>query len=169
MDLVSSACQKGKVSADQLERALGQTRVKHRKLIRELIEEIRGGATTPLEIAGVKRILKAHALPSGQGQVREHINGGAVVRDRLVLGLIIEFDGRLGHADPYGRFRDLDRDNAAVLSGRPTLRFGWTDVYENPCEAADQVGKALAVLGVRAELVRCSITCSSQLAADSPR
>lgn len=117
MDLISSALQKGRVSADQVERAMRETRVKHRKLILELLDEFRGGATTPLEIVGVRRILKAHGLPTGQGQVREQTSGRTVIRDRLVGGLIIEFHGRLGHSDPGGRFRDLNRDNLAVLTG----------------------------------------------------
>lgn len=168
MDLISSALQRGRVSADQIERAMRETRVKHRTLILELLDEIRGGATTPLEIAGVRRILKAHGLPTGQGQVREQISGKTVIRDRLVLGLIIEFDGRLGHSDPGGRFRDLDRDNLAVLTGRPTLRFGWTDVHENPCKAADQVADTLTRLGSGPTLVRCSRSCRSKFLA-TPR
>lgn len=163
MDLVSSANQKGRVSADQLERAMRTIRVKHRKLIVELLAEIREGSTTPLEIPGVRRILKAHRLPTGHGQVRERINGAVAIRDRLILGLIIEFDGRLGHADPRGRLRDLDRDNTAALTGRPTLRFGWTDVHENPCRAADQVVEALTRLGADIDPVRCSSGCRSRL------
>jgi hypothetical protein len=163
MGLVSSALQKGKVSAEQIEWAMRGMRVKHRKLILALLNEFRGGATTPLEIAGTRRILKAHGLPTGRGQVREQANGRSIIRDRVVGGVIIEFDGRLGHSDPGGRFRDLDRDNAAVLTGRPTLRFGWTDVYDHPCRAADQIAEALTRLGTNPNMEPCSAGCSSVL------
>ncbi len=164
LDQISSACQQGKVSPDQIERAMRGRRVRHRGLIRELLCEIGGGATTPLEIAGVRRILKAHGLPTGQGQVRERTNGRTVIRDRVVHGLIIEFDGRLGHANATGRFRDLDRDNAATLTGRPTLRFGWTDVNERPCRAADQVAAALELMGQTVPVRRCGDHCDSERA-----
>lgn len=168
MDLISSALQKGIVGADQLERAMRDVRLKHRRLILELLAEIRDGATTPLEIVGVRSILKAHGLPTGEGQVRERINGRTVIRDRVVFGLIIEFDGRLGHSDPRGRFRDLDRDNSAMLTGRPTLRFGWTDVHDNPCGAADQVVEALLRLGVSINPVPCSRECRSRFSGVGP-
>ena len=164
MDLVSSACQQGRIGADQIARAMRGRRLRHRRLILELLAEIGGGATTPLEIAGVRRILKAHGLPIGRGQVRERVNGSVVLRDRIVEGLIIEFDGRLGHADPAGRFRDLDRDNDATLTGRPTLRFGWTNVHENPCRAADKVAAALSRMGRQFHFTRCGQHCRSNYA-----
>lgn len=164
MDLVSSACQQGRITADRIEWAMRGIRLRHRRLILELLAEIGGGATTPLEIAGVRRILKAHGLPIGRGQVRERVNGSVVLRDRIVEGLIIEFDGRLGHADPAGRFRDLDRDNDATLTGRPTLRFGWTNVHENPCRAADKVAVALSRMGKQVAFSRCGPHCRSNFA-----
>ena len=164
MGLISSACQKGRVSADQIEQAMSRVQVKHRKLILALLDGIRGGATTPLEIAGTRNILRAHGLPEGSGQMRDRVGGRVVLRDRVISRLIIEFDGRLGHADPGGRFRDQDRDNAAVLTGRPTLRFGWNDVYDDPCQAADQVAEALMHLGTSTRLTPCSDSCSSRCA-----
>ncbi len=158
--LVSSCCQKGLVSPLQIEDAMQGQRIRHRQAIVEVLAEFRSGATTPLEIAGSRRILKAHGLPMGEGQVRSEIARRPVVRDRVVHGLVIEFDGRLGHADPRGRFRDLSRDNQAMLLGMPTLRFGWTDVHQQPCAAADQVHLALAQLGFPATLRPCSPNCA---------
>ena len=47
-------------------------------------------------------------------------------RDRVIeeFGLVLEFDGRLGHADPTGRLRDFRRDNAVAASDDVALRFG---------------------------------------------
>jgi hypothetical protein len=164
MDLVSTACQQGRVTVEQIARAMRGKRVRHRRLIEELLAEIHGGSTTPLEIAGVRRILKAHGLPIGRGQVRERTPSSVLFRDRVVEGVIIEFDGRLGHADARSRFRDLDRDNAATLTGRPTLRFGWADVHAKQCRAADQVALALSNLGRQVSMTRCGERCVSTFA-----
>jgi hypothetical protein len=59
-----------------------------------------------------------------------------VLRDRVLepFGIVIEFDGRLGHSDPTGRLRDNRRDNFVALTGRVPLRYGWQDVHERACE-----------------------------------
>ena len=56
--------------------------------------------------------------------------------------LVVELDGRLGH-DGIGRFRDMYRDNAGVVEGVVTLRYGWHDVTDRPCAMAIQVGDVL--------------------------
>lgn len=137
-------------------------RMKHRRLIAGLIAEMTDGATTMLEIPGVRRILRAHGLPPGSGQVRENQGGAIAVRDRVIeqFGLVIEFDGRLGHADPRGRFRDHRRDNAVALSGRTSLRFGWTDVFEEACESARQVATLLSASGWTGVPTACGTKCT---------
>lgn len=115
--LVAGVCQRRPQVVRQLGLAVrDRKRLRHRKLITSLLSEIRGGATTPLEIPGVRLILRAHGLPTGRGQVREVQDGSIVVRDSVLdpYGVVIEFDGRPGHADPMGRFRDLQRDNAVA-------------------------------------------------------
>ncbi|HEV8527140.1 MAG TPA: hypothetical protein VGS60_06240, partial [Actinomycetes bacterium] len=42
------------------------------------------------------------------------------------------------------RFRDMRRDNAAVVRGEHPLRYGWFDVDERPCDVAAQVALVLA-------------------------
>lgn len=148
--LVARVCQRRPQVVEHLGLAVhDRKRIRHRKLITSLLSEIRDGATTPLEIPGVRLILRAHGLPTGRGQVREEQHGSIVVRDRVIeaYGVVLEFDGRLGHADPIGRFRDLQRDNAVTASGRVSLRFGWTDVHHESCEAAQQVARVLAARG----------------------
>ena len=87
-----------------------------------------------------------------------------MIRDRVIGKLLIEFDGRVGHADATGRFRDLNRDNAALVSGRPTLRFGWVDVHEYPCAAADQVAHVLNLLEIPFDMAACKPLCQSEVA-----
>ncbi|MFA7266478.1 MAG: hypothetical protein WC054_09220, partial [Candidatus Nanopelagicales bacterium] len=164
LDLVGGALQSGRVQLDAFARALASQRVKHRRALTALLAEHRDGLTTSIEVAGVNRILRAHCLPVGTGQQREHLGGRSVIRDRVIGKLVIEFDGRVGHADATGRFRDLNRDNAALASGRPTLRFGWVDVHDFPCAAADQVAKLLNLLDIPFRIAPCSPLCLSEVA-----
>lgn len=162
MSLVTKVCQQRTWMVPRLERALiARVRVRHRKLILALLGEVRDGATTALEIPGVRKILRAHELPTGRGQAREVQRGALILRDRVIdgYGIVIEFDGRLGHDDPSGRFRDHRRDNAVTLSGRATLRFGWVDVHREACEAAAQVAEVLRLRGWLGQLRPCGVAC----------
>ena len=59
---------------------------------------------------------------------------------------MVELDGRMGH-EGTGRFRDLERDNAAAAAGELTLRYGWHDVADRACVAAFQLAAVLARRG----------------------
>ena len=65
---------------------------------------------------------------------------------------VVELDGRAAHPD---RFRDMRRDNRAVVAGRAPLRYGYRDVREQPCATAVQVGTVLSGRGWRGRLRRC--------------
>ena len=67
---------------------------------------------------------------------------------------IVELDGRLGH-DGVGRFRDMDRDNRATLTGAATLRFGWNDVAGDPCRTMRMVAAVLRARGWTGVPGRC--------------
>ncbi|WP_197429858.1 hypothetical protein [Auraticoccus cholistanensis] len=66
---------------------------------------------------------------------------------------MVELDGRFHEG--AGRFRDMRRDNLAMLSGQRTLRFGWPDVTQRPCEAASQVATLLVDGGWGGLFRRC--------------
>lgn len=162
MSLVTSVCQQQRSTIPALELAMhAQPRMRHRSLVLSLIGELRDGATTVLEIPAISKIFRAHGLPTGRGQVRERQGGSTVVRDRVIeeYGLVIEFDGRLGHDDPRGRLRDHRRDNAVALSGRTTLRFGWVDVHNEACESAAQIAVVLASRGWAGTVQSCGPGC----------
>jgi len=163
MDWITKACQRHATTADKLAVALAaRTRHRHRQLVLELISAMRDGATSVLEVDGVRRILRNHELPLGRGQVREYQSGAVVFRDRLIdpPGLVLEFDGRLGHADSGSRFRDGRRDNAVMLSGRVTLRLGWQDVHEDACDSAVMVEAMLIRCGWLGNATACGPSCS---------
>ncbi len=53
---------------------------------------------------------------------------------------VVHLDGKV-HVDE--KFRDMRRDNAAVVRDEDPLGYGWTDVSDFPCEVALQVATVL--------------------------
>ena len=160
--LVTDACQRRLATPSDIRKAMNaHRRVRFRSLIKDLLSEVEGGATTVLEVDAVRLVLRPHGLPTGTGQVREYDGGAVVLRDRVIkeFGLVLELDGRLGHADPRSRFRDFRRDNAVTASGRTALRFGWMDVHEDACQSAYQIAQVLISRGWRGWITPCGPSC----------
>ncbi len=109
---------------------------------------------SPLELNYARDVERAHGLPRGKRQLRSR--RGSYYRDVTYeeFQLIVELDGRLGH-DGLGRFRDMRRDNLAILMGQLTLRYGWFDVVDRPCQVAWEVAAVLAARGWTAVPSRC--------------
>jgi len=65
--------------------------------------------------------------------VRSQVSVFGVGRVDFLIGdrLIIEIDGRLGHADDVGRHKDLTRDANAASWGYVTLRFDYETVVND--------------------------------------
>jgi very-short-patch-repair endonuclease len=70
----------------------------------------------------------------------------------------VELDGSASHPAEQ-RWRDHHRDNAAAVDGVVTLRYGWADVTERPCEIAGEIGAVLARRGWPGPLRRCGPGC----------
>ena len=143
--------------------SLRRTRLRRRALVDATCGYHRDGVTTPLEIGWVRRVERPHGLPRGTRQVRGAVDGRSVFRDVAYeeYGLFVELDGRLGHETAADAFRDMHRDNAAVLVGRATLRFGWTAVMSRSCVAAGQVAGALRARGWTGQLRECGPDCTA--------
>ena len=145
--LVATAVQQRRTTVVRLRRAAaGRARLRHRRLVDALLDDVAAGAETPLEIAYLHQVERVHGLPRG---VRQHrADHSAAVRDVLYeeFAVVVELDGRLGH-EGAGRFRDMERDNAAAVAGELTLRFGWHDVADRSCVAAAQLGAVFARRG----------------------
>jgi len=131
-----------------------------RRILRRILGEAAEGVQSFLEQAYLRRVERAHGLPRARRQVRA-VEGGAVVyRDNEYspYGVLVELDGQIGHAETTSRWRDMTRDNAAAMSGKLTLRFGYHLVGE-PCAAAAQVVAALRLRGWTGTPRACSATC----------
>lgn len=162
VDWITAAIQRKITTARQLERAVRSRRFVHdRRLILDLLADTSTGAESTLELRYLHDVERAHGLPVGVRQSRrptagtEH--GRQVFRDVLYeeYQLIIELDGRTGHADVGGRLRDLRRDNVAALRGETTLRYGWQDVAIDSCLTAFQVAGVLTARGWPGPLQSC--------------
>jgi predicted transcriptional regulator of viral defense system len=107
-----------------------------------------GGVHSSLEYRYLRDVERPHLLPHGVRQARAQQGRGAIYRDVLYeqFALAVELDGRVAHPGDQ-RWPDIQRDNAAAADGILTLRYGWFDVTERPCEIAAQVAQALRLRG----------------------
>ena len=152
-DLLTRAMQKRLTTPLQLRRALDRrSRHSRRALLRELLLEVGEGAESPLELRYL-RLERRHGLPDGK---RQRWTSSPGRRDVLYreYGLVVELDGRLGHVGE-GKFRDMARDNAALLEQIMTMRFGFGDVAGSPCLVAAQVAQVLGQRGWAGSFRRC--------------
>lgn len=157
-NLIADLVQRRIVRLRDLDRAITMRKIPHRRIFTDTINLLGDGRTTPLEIAADRKVLRAHGFTGDTAQVNMGIGDSTRIADLVFIDyqVIVEFDGRLGHADARGKFRDMDRDNLATLQGFSTLRFGWNDVMRAPCRVALQIAKALVLRGWQGELHTCS-------------
>lgn len=133
------------------QRIEARPKLRHRQMMIDLLTEVADGATTPLELNAMRKVLRPHGLPKPELQLRvgpAHIDIG-YRRYRLV----VELDGRLGHEE--GKFRDRRRDNRHARLDARSLRFGWEEVMGDPCGVAGEIAWMLQRQGWPGELTRC--------------
>lgn len=152
--LLSDAVRRRTTTLDRVEAAVqARRRVRGRKRFEELLGDL-GGIESTLEYAYRRHVERAHGLPVG----RRNVSVSVGTRTDVVYGeygVLVELDGRLGHQDADSAFRDLDRDNLHVLSGKVTLRYGSPDVRGRFCEVATQVGGVLMNRGWPGPVLAC--------------
>lgn len=163
VDVVTRAVQGRRVDADQLLTCVrARRRLPHRAMLLALLGDVGRGAESTLELRYLRDVERAHGLPAG---VRQHRSrSGAEVRDLLYeeQATVVELDG-LAHLRRI--LRDMRRDNAALVGGLATLRFGWSDVTGSPCQVAWQVAAVLVARGWDGLPTRCH-RCAAATDAD---
>jgi very-short-patch-repair endonuclease len=118
--------------------------------------DVGSGAVSPLELRYLRDVERDHGLPRAARQVRHARCGGSIYDDvnYAGFGLVVELDGRVAHP-ARSRLRDLIRDNVTAERGDSVLHYGWSDVVDQPCAVAAQVGRVLAVRGWTGVPKRC--------------
>jgi hypothetical protein len=135
---------------NQLER---RPRHPYRKLLTDILGDVRHGVESALEWRYVHLVERPHDLPRSDLQ-RPH--GLPYFTDVAYddYQTLVELDGRDGH-EGEGRFRDMVRDNRHALRWLLTLRYGWHDVLTRPCAIAFEVAQALTMHGWSGIPTRC--------------
>ena len=162
IDWVLRACQRRLTTAARLRLALaGRRKIRHRRLLRELLNDVRAGVQTPLERCYYHDVERAHGLPRGTRNRPEGTAGSRIYRDVRYLGLVVELDGRLYHP-PDEREHD-DRRDADLLQVEVTrtVRYGWRAVKVTPCRTAAQVAALLRQAGVAVTIRACGPGCTA--------
>lgn len=166
---VARAVQREAATPAQLREALAQRpTVRWHAALQGALADLAAGAESPLELTYLRRVERAHRLPTGRRQRPVDDLGGtpggaAVGAQRTDVayeefGTVVELDGAT-HFTPVAAWRDMARDNAATLRQERTLRYGYADVMGRPCEVAAQVAAVLTAAGWTGRPRRCGPGC----------
>ncbi len=157
---VTAACQRRLTTPERLADALRRRKkIRRRPMIEAMLTDVADGAQSPLELRHLRRVERAHGLPTGCRQRR--IAGHRVIWidvDYPEHQLRVELDGRIGHTGE-GRFRDHHRDNRATVDGHTTLRYGHADIFGNPCTVAAEQARVLRTRGWTGHPRSCGPSC----------
>lgn len=129
--------------------------VPNRRLLREVLGDVGGGAHSALERRYLTQVERAHGLPEAKRQARVAGNhrSDAWYAD---LGVLVELDSKLHHSGAAA-FDDMMRDNNAAVMGMMTLRLGWRQVTGvAACETARFVAQILVSRGWGGPVRACS-------------
>ena len=161
ISLLARACQRRLTTPFLISDALGQrAKMRWRAEIELSLRDVASGVHSPLENRYVRDVERAHGLPTPERQAQAEQRGRAIYRDARYreYGVVVELDGQASHPDER-RWQDKHRDNASVAAGIVTLRYGWADVTERPCETAREVAAVLGSRGWQDRLRRCGPDC----------
>ena len=158
---ITRACGRRLTTEEKLRAALAQRKkMRWRIELEDVLAAAGDGIHSVLEYRYLRDVERVHGLPPSRHQVRVMIDGKAAYRDAYYeeYRLAVELDGRLAHPDEE-RWRDSQRDNKAGAQGVQTVRYGWRDVYGNPCETALLQAQILKQRGWRGSPKPCSARC----------
>jgi hypothetical protein len=161
--LVARACQGGLTTPFLLADSLQlRARARWRGELRQALLDVAEGVHSPLEYRYLHGVERAHGLPRPDRQAEADRHPGRIFRDihYRKYRVAVELDGTASHPDEQ-RWQDKRRDNAAAADGIFTLRYGWADVTERPCETAREIATVLARGGWPGTLRRCGPECRS--------
>ena len=123
-----------------------------------MLSDVADGTCSVLEHGYLDLVERPHDLPAGQRQAPRHGSNGRVYCDVDLpgLGLKVELDGKLFHTSTKDRDQDMERDlDAAVDGTAATLRIGFGQVYDRPCETAAKLALVMQRHGWTGQMTPC--------------
>ena len=137
-------------------RLLARSRVPRREFLHGVLLDLEHGTCSVLEHGYLELVERPHGLPTASRQLRDSIRG-PVSRDVAYVPFtqLVELDGRLWHDTAAQRDADLDRDLDAAVVGWATVRLGWGQVFDRPCDTAVRIGAVLTARGWAGSVSRC--------------
>jgi hypothetical protein len=116
-----------------------------RKWLSDALTDISDGVTFPLERRWVFDVERPHGLPRATRQSRRPGADGFRFLDNLYepWKVSVELDGLAFH-QPEDLARDRRRSNETTIAAdTDTLRYGFKEVANHPCQQAEQLARAL--------------------------
>ena len=160
---ISAAVGRRLTTPDLLARTLAaRPRMRWRTWITEALQDAADGVHSPLERGYVYGVERAHGLPRACRQAKRRHGSGSKYLDNLYeqYSVSVELDGEAAHP-AEGRWQDTHRDNANLLQGTQTLRYGWPDVTAHRCRTAAEVAAVLRRRGWTGTPRRCGPACDA--------
>jgi len=167
--VISDACQQRITTVQRLrDMLLEQSRLRHRRLLLAILDDVASGAYSVLERNFLLRVERPHGLPTATRQRHVRVGRASAYRDVEYVepGLIIELDGRLGHEWTGDRWDDMERDIDSTIAGSVTVRVGWGQVLE-PCRLAQAIDKLLRARGGAGAISSCGPSCTAVTTPDA--
>ena len=95
----------------------------------------------------MRDVERPHGLPAARRQAAAVRSTRRIYLDNLLeqYSTCVELDGQAAHPEA-ARWRDIQRDNESAADGIFTLRYGWAEITQRPCQTAAQI---IAVLRQR--------------------
>jgi len=156
-----SACARRRVTPVALQAAIqARPRMRWRAALAGALDDIGSGIHSVLEYRYARAVERPHGIPAARRQARMPRGSRSQYLDNLYedFGVAVELDGRAAHR-AEDRWADTRRDNFLASAGVVTLRYGWADVTERPCQVAAEVGRVLRECGWTGTVSRCGPAC----------
>jgi hypothetical protein len=136
-----------------------RSQLRHRRLVLDAVGEVDLGVASALE-SRYRGIEGAHGLPRAHRGERVTVGGRHRYADVRYpdYRTRVELEGLRWHR-PEDRWRDVRRDNAAVLHGDVVLHYDWRAVAGHPCATAAEVAAVLQSRGWAGQPRACSAAC----------
>ena len=139
-----------------------RSRMRWRTWVSGALQDAADGVHSPLERNYVHGVERAHDLPVARRQAMRRNGSRNRYLDNLYeeYGVCVELDGVAAHP-AEGRWRDTHRDNANLVQGAKTLRYGWPDATEHRCRTAAEIAAVLRRHGWTGTLRPCGPACTA--------